>query len=159
MGDWLGVGVGVTAGVAVLVGVDVGVALGVGVVGLAVGVALGMGVVGLAVGVSVGWIELGVGELVPSTVGASVGSECLGVGVSVGFEAMGKRASFGVSAGTAAPSEKGDEQRHTAAFPDISISGRINQMRMLGLELLIAGLRSLRGTVDSAWTKFELRLI
>ena len=113
----------------------------------------------MVVGVSVGWIELGVGELVPGTVGVSVGSKSLGVGVPVGFAAMGKRPSFGVLAGTDAPSEKGDEQRHTAAFPDISISGRINQMRMFGLELLIAGLRSLRGTVDSAWTKFELRLI
>ena len=84
------------------------------------------------------WIAFCVGELVAGIVMVLVGSEGLGVGVLVGFEAMDERVSFGVLAGIDVPSEKGDEQRHTAAFPDISISGRINQMRMLGLELLIS---------------------
>ena len=97
-----------------------------------------------------GWMEVGVVELVPGTVRVSVGSESVGIGVSVGFKAMDRRASFGVLAGTDAPSEKGDEQRHTAIFPDTSISGRTSQMRMLELELLTAGLCFLRMTGNSA---------
>lgn len=90
------------------------------------------------------------GELVTNAVQVSVGSDSLGAGVSVGLEAMDKRASFGVLTGTDAPSEKGDEQRHATAFPDIIISGRTNQMRMLDPGLLTTGTRSLRGTGDSA---------
>jgi len=70
--------------------------------------------------------------------------------VSVGLEAMDKRASFVVLTGKNAPSEKGDEQRHATAFPDIRISGRTNQMRMLDPVLLTTGTRSLIGTGNSA---------
>ena len=83
-------------------------------------------------------------------VSVRVGGRDVGVGVLVGLEATGGRALVDGLAGTDAPSVKGNEQRQAIVFPKRIIRERTQPTRMLFLEHLIAGHRSLSGAGNIA---------